>query len=137
MADKPKLPKATKATMVKRLTETEHMLAKGWRHTMIVATLRANYPIGVKACEKLITRVYKKWRSESKAKKVELRSRQVNRLFAILEGQAITVTERVRVETLLARILGTEAPVQHAGVDDEPIKFVLCDYRAQTETKPE
>lgn len=122
--------------MRERLLQTEEMLAKGYRHSIIVATLRANYPIGVKACEKLITRVYKKWSASGKRHKSRERAAQVNRLKSIFEIKDISIVDRIRTETLLARILGTEAPVKHAGggVDDEPISLVIKDYRGQSKS---
>lgn len=131
-------PRPTKAEMRQRLQQVELMLSTGWRHTLIVAACRTHFSIGPKATEKLITRVYKKWRQGSKKTKSELRMRQVNRLHALLEKDGLTVTERVRVETLLARIQGTEAPIQHGGVDgSESIKMIITDYRGQSAPEQE
>lgn len=130
----PERQRASKAQTEERVRQTELMMSKGWTTSKIIKTLRANYGIGKKSCERLITKVYKAWRKQRIGSIGKLRDAQVNRLHSMLEDEKTETRERIRIEQLLARVTGTEQPIQHSGVGGEPIKMILEDYR---ETKPE
>lgn len=141
MSDTRTKPRATKAMVAARLRQTEIMLVKGYRHNHTVAVLQHNYGIGRKAAEKLISRVYKRWRIEAKKARKTERAAQINRLKYWLEDDAdksgkltprCDLSERLKIETLLAKICGTEAPVKHTGAtEDDPIRVLIEDYRSE------
>lgn len=55
----------------------------------------------------------------------------------MLEDKSLTATERVRVETLIAKIEGTLAPIEVGGIEQEPIRVELIDYRSPIQPEGE
>src|SRR5574337_1082583 len=118
-------PKPTNAEMRVRLSRTEEVLSLGWRHSMVIEALRKEYGIGIKAAEKLVTRIYKRWAKLDEKGKPERRAAQLNRLYRMLEQNNPTIIERVRIETLIAKIEGNLAPIEVGGINQEPIKLIV------------
>lgn len=130
--------KATKAIIQRRLQQAAECLSAGWRHGQVVNALKTEYGIGTKAAEKVITRVYREWRKVNKKSRKTTRAAQLQRLYRLLEAdnektKSLTKLERIRLETLIAKIEGNLAPIEVGGAAEaEPIRVVLEDYRSPT-----
>lgn len=120
----------TKAEKRRRMTSVEESLAAGYRHSSIVAAFCQQYGVHPKTAEKYITDVYRNWRKQGRKTKRYTREAQLRRLYKVLEDAKLSNLERIRTETLIAKIEGNEAPIKLAGAADaEPIRVEVLDYR--------
>lgn len=149
-------PKSTKVELESRLREVEQALCDGVRYSQIVSDLQTKYGISYDNAKQYITRVYARWKEESKEDRASHKAAQIERIFTLYnklseirdekieigsydrDGKIVysdqrvpAIREQTNLEKLLAKIQGTEHPTEIGGPDGGPIKVIIEDYTSK------
>lgn len=127
-------PHAARSQKKLRIDFTEDLMAREASHKEIVAAVTQKYGISVKQSYKYISWVYRRWEKHPELEKKNAKLAQVRRLHK-LRGEAHQMGDLktvVKIEELLAKILGTLAPKELSGPEgrDLGFKVEITDYRS-------
>lgn len=118
----------TKEQMRERLDFTAELLASPLTYGEVVDAICAEYDVRERMAKRYIAKVFERWNSEARVERDNARERQIRRILKriaqhdpgteLKPGQRTRPDLAYRYEHLLARILGSLAPIRMINLEE-------------------
>lgn len=113
----------TNAELRERLAFVSELLASPLTYGEVVDAIIAEHAVKERQAKRYIAKVFDQWEKDSRSEREQARARQIRRILkAIAKHDNTRPQIAYRYEHLLARILGTLAPVRVLSVDEVDVE---------------